>query len=293
MDRTQLLAAGLCSVTQLAAVLDRWAPGAPDRTCSSGSNALVPKTEHVFLADTFLTELADCELLQVFRAPESPSGARADHLKLTVVLSRTVFHPQGGGQQADTGVLACKGLPELPVSFVSLRKEDGAVLHDCVAERQSVDKWIEAVGKARVTCHVDASRRLMAARLHSAGHLLDAAVTAVGLKWVPGKGYHFPDGPYVEYLLHEASRKIDPKKAGDKEAIVRDIQDNLNRLLAAGGAVTVRYVDGVRHVGMAGEECPCGGTHVTDIAQIGRIEVKKLQNKQGNVRISYAVAVAA
>jgi hypothetical protein len=38
-------------------------------------------------------------------------------------------------------------------------------------------------------------------RLHSAGHLLDAALSSLGLlrrhSLVPGKGYHFADGPYV------------------------------------------------------------------------------------------------
>jgi hypothetical protein len=40
------------------------------------------------------------------------------------------------------------------------------------------------------------------ARMHnSAGHLLDNAVSAVGIlgQLVPTKGYHFPDNPYVEY----------------------------------------------------------------------------------------------
>uniref|UniRef100_A0A7S4T0V0 Threonyl/alanyl tRNA synthetase SAD domain-containing protein n=1 Tax=Alexandrium monilatum TaxID=311494 RepID=A0A7S4T0V0_9DINO len=294
MDRSQLLAFGLRAVPQVGAVLSRPAPGARSRQARSSVGAAPAKrTEPVFLSDTFLLELADCELVEALLAQEPPQGAPAGHVKLSTVLSRTLFHPQGGGQQADTGFLLSEGLPDLPVSFASLRKDDAAILHDSVVEQQVADKWAAAAGKVRVTCRVDEPRRLLAARIHSAGHLLDAAVTAVGLKWVPGKGYHFPDGPYVEYILNEASRKIDPKKAGDREGVVRAIQENLDRLVASGGQVTTRLVDGVRHVAMAGEECPCGGTHVGDIAQIGHIEVKKLQNKQGNVRISYTVAAAA
>jgi Ser-tRNA(Ala) deacylase AlaX len=48
---------------------------------------------------------------------------------------------------------------------------------------------------------VDESYRRLSARIHSAGHLLDMAVRRAGrtdLK--PGKGYHFPTSPYVEYI---------------------------------------------------------------------------------------------
>ena len=42
-------------------------------------------------------------------------------------------------------------------------------------------------------------KRRLYARLHSAGHMLDIVVKNLKLGWIPGKGYHFPDGPYVEY----------------------------------------------------------------------------------------------
>ena len=47
---------------------------------------------------------------------------------------------------------------------------------------------------------IDENKRRLYARLHSAGHLLDVAVSNIGLSWQPGKGYHFPDSPYVEYI---------------------------------------------------------------------------------------------
>lgn len=46
---------------------------------------------------------------------------------------------------------------------------------------------------------VDEEKRRLYARVHSAGHLLDIAVNQLGYQWVPGKGYHFPTGAYVEY----------------------------------------------------------------------------------------------
>jgi Ser-tRNA(Ala) deacylase AlaX len=53
-----------------------------------------------------------------------------------------------------------------------------------------------------VTCKVNEELRRLAARFHSAGHLLDMAMNRAGrpdLK--PSKGYHFTTGgAYVEYI---------------------------------------------------------------------------------------------
>lgn len=49
-----------------------------------------------------------------------------------------------------------------------------------------------------MTIKVDEAKRRMHARLHSAGHLLDAAMRDIGYGHLePSKGYHFADGPYV------------------------------------------------------------------------------------------------
>ena len=60
----------------------------------------------------------------------------------------------------------------------------------------------------------------MNARLHSAGHLLDSAVHRLGLDVSPGKGYHFPDGAYVEYT--------GSIPAEDRERVKQDIEQGGN-----------------------------------------------------------------
>lgn len=50
----------------------------------------------------------------------------------------------------------------------------------------------------KVTCHVDEASRVKNARVHSAGHLIDVAMTNSGCTLKPTKGYHFTPGSYVE-----------------------------------------------------------------------------------------------
>lgn len=52
-----------------------------------------------------------------------------------------------------------------------------------------------------MTCTIDGEFRKINARVHSAGHLLDMAMNRAGkTELKPGKGYHFVEGPYVEYI---------------------------------------------------------------------------------------------
>jgi len=68
-----------------------------------------------------------------------------------------------------------------------------------------------------VRLSIDPNLRILHARLHSAGHLLDAAVKRANLgDFIPGKGCHFPKGAYVEY---EGTVYSEDKKASAKEEI--------------------------------------------------------------------------
>merc|ERR1712178_619010 len=137
----------------------------------------------------------------------------------------------------------------LKVHMATLRKEDGAVLHECEVPEDVASEWAAASALGvKASCQIDAERRRLAARLHSAGHLLDVAVKAADLHWIPSKGYHFPDGSYVEYAMHDTSVKIDPKKVAEKEKIIKDIQSNIGKLVHSGGVVKTSYVDGMRRV---------------------------------------------
>ena len=128
-------------------------------------------------------------------------------------LDTSIFHPQGGGQATDVGVVTLGG-EKVTVTMVKTDKSSGLSLHECAETAFPSDKWIKG---AHVDMEIDGAARVLNARVHSAGHLLDAAVRDCGfLLWKPAKGYHFADGPYVEYLLTQADKDEANK---DEEAI--------------------------------------------------------------------------
>lgn len=208
----------------------------------------------------------------------------------TVILDRTIFYPQGGGQPYDTGQIFTD---QTIFDVEEVRFIDGLVHHI-----GSYNKGDFTKGET-VTCSIDVARRQLHTRLHSAGHVLDMALNQMRSDWKPGKGYHFPDGPYVEY---EGSVKELPDNfSANLEKICDDI-------LMQDITTTIRFVEiedineYCAHVPSylpEGKPCrvvlygdygvPCGGTHVNHLSDIGKILIRKVKKKKGVVRISYQV----
>jgi Ser-tRNA(Ala) deacylase AlaX len=147
---------------------------------------------------------------------------------------------------------------------------------------------------------VDSERRLKNARSHTAGHLLDTAIRLCGIDIVPGKGYHFPDGPYVEYI-----GELEPMK---KEALIPELQTEINRLIASSLKLSAKLINKeslpdfcsfvppnipndqqVRVVFINDQDgCPCGGTHVENTADLKEVLIRKISSKKGVTRVSYS-----
>ena len=126
------------------------------------------------------------------------------------------------------------------------------------------------------------------------------AVTSLKLGWIPGKGYHFPDGPYVEYTGNLDSI--------NKEKLKEDIETLANRFIAQGQDTKILFMDKedmkkVCHhvpeylpsgkptrVVMYGDfGVPCGGTHVSNLRDIGSISIRKIKQDGSNIRVGYAL----
>ncbi|KAL6193772.1 hypothetical protein ACLB2K_034856 [Fragaria x ananassa] len=219
-----------------------------------------------------------------------------------LVLDRTVFHPQGGGQPADTGFVGVAG-SEVKFVVQDVRSKDGVVYHYGLVEN-SGEEWAEEFDKGReVVLHVDESRRKLNSRIHSAGHLLDACMKNVGLgELKPSKGYHFPQGPYVEYI------GIVPQK--DLQSKQKELELEANALISRGGKVFVAVVSYEEACKLCGEDlpdyipkdstprivklgnnpaCPCGGTHVSDISEMISVTVSQIRTKKGLTKFFYNV----
>ena len=216
-------------------------------------------------------------------------GISQDNERTTLILDRTVFYPQGGGQPFDQGTIENdKGLFQVrEVRFI-----DGLVKHIGQFERGSFTSG------DIVHCHVDGNRRFLNSRLHSAGHLIDLAIQKLALGWVPSKGYHFPDGPYVEYRDALSPENMDQVKSqieqACRELVGLNPKTTIQFMTKAEMEQVCQFVpdnipaDKPARIVMFGDKAtPCGGTHVASLADLGSIQIRKLKTKGNIVRVSY------
>ena len=239
------------------------------------------KTKLLYLED-FLALTADARVEQTTE----------DGGKTVVMLDATIFYPQGGGQPYDTGVIesvAGKFIVE------ETRFADGTVKHIGHFEHGNF-----SIGE-QVKLSVNEARRTLHSRLHSVGHVVDMAVVALGLPWTPGKGFHFPQGPYVEYAgslegLDKEKIKLDLETLG-KIFIAEDLEtkilfptpEEMARMMTRNPAAIVPG-DKLGRIVMFGEfGVPCGGTHVKNLGEIGVITIRKIKAEGTNIRVGYDI----
>lgn len=208
--------------------------------------------------------------------------------RTVVVLDQTVFYPQGGGQPYDKGIITAASRDFI---VEEVRKEGPTVLHIGHFEKDNF-----TVGE-EVICRVDKERRLLMCRLHSGGHLIDIAAARLNISWKPTKGYHFPDGPYIEY---EGTIDMQPEELCAKlneeipKLIKEDMSTQIVYMQKAEAAKRYRYMpdglpDGVplRVVAWGEFGTPCGGTHVASLGEIKSVHIRKVKHEKGKIRVSY------
>ena len=212
--------------------------------------------------------------------------------RTAVVLDQTVFYAQGGGQPCDHGII--EGANSIIFKVDDVRFVEGIVKHFGTFYHGTFSVGDE------VTCRIDQERRALMSRIHSAGHVIDMAVTALGFNWKPGKGFHFAEGPYIEY-----AGSLDEQ---DKDAVKTALEKECNLLIEKKVPVTFAFMtkeemgsvchfvpdylpEGkpARVVLFGKYGIPCGGTHVKNLANIKHIGIRKLKSDGSTIRVSYEV----
>src|SRR5258706_10026740 len=187
-------------------------------------------------------------------------------------LTRTLFHPAGGGQKPDAGKINGHVVLDVRKGQVG-----DAVLH-----------FIEGVHAFQlgdvVTLHVDHERRHLNSAWHTAGHALAAAMEEVEPSLRPINGHHWPD----EGRIEASGEPRDPAQFQAR------LEDALAGMIAADLAVTIDYNPGMpRYVRVgAAAAVPCGGTHLDRLGQLQAIRIRGVKIKKGITRISYAIDLA-
>ncbi len=185
-----------------------------------------------------------------------------------VRLSQSVFFAFSGGQESDSGAIG--GIP------VKEARKEG---NDITYVLESAPAFSPG---DEVEVKIDAEKRMRIMRLHSAAHIVWFIFEKkTGVKKLIGSN-----------VTSEKSR-IDYEFPESLAAILPEVEMEANELIPKGAEIKT-YPDSAnpekRWWEMGGWKCPCGGTHLRDLKEIGTIKLKRKNLGKGKERIEITLA---
>jgi len=232
----------------------------------------------------------EAKILAILKAGKEVNAVLAGDSS-EVVLDQTPFYAESGGQVGDTGELI-NGKNAFEV--LDTKKIDNVILHTGRVKSGNFKKGDTVVAKINI------ERRLNIARNHTATHILQACLREVLGNHVQQQGSlvsaeklrfdftHFKglSGEEIARVEEAANRYIIKNYAVDsKEMALKDAKK--------AGALAFfeeKYGENVRvvKIGNISKEL-CGGTHLTDIKQLGRIKIISESSVASGIRRIEAV----
>lgn len=186
-----------------------------------------------------------------------------------VVLDRTAFYPEGGGQAGDTG------------SIGGVRVSDTQIVGDRIVHILEEPPGFK-VGDT-VECGIDWERRHRIMRLHSAAHIMEHFLWR-RLGEIERLGSH------VDEKKDRADYAYEGRLPAEE---LRAVEEETNRFLAEGHEIRIRLDPsrpGVRIWSCCSIEMPCGGTHVRNTREIGAVRLRRRNPGRGVERVETTLA---
>ena len=187
-----------------------------------------------------------------------------------VILDQTAFHPEGGGQDADTGLIG-------GAEVIDTRFSDGKIVH-VFASPPSFKV------EDNVTGCLDWNRRNRIMKLHSAAHIMEFFLFR-------RFGELKRQGSFVDDRKDRADYEYEGRLPAD---LLKLVEDDANRFLAEGRPITINRDPNkpeIRIWRCDWMEMPCAGTHVHNTSEIGAIRLRRKNPGRGVERIETSLSI--
>jgi alanyl-tRNA synthetase len=227
-------------------------------------------TDRLYYSDSYLHQF-DAKIIDRLEHDGQPA----------VILDRSAFYPDSGGQPSDRGTLN-----HAQVIDVIAREADGEVLHVLSAPIE-VD---------RVSGSIDPARRFDFMQQHTGQHILSQAFIQVA------------EAETVSF--HLSDKTVDPLTIDLNTIVLRPdqidrVEDLANSLIFEDRAITARFVthselksiplrkpptvnEDIRIVEIKDFDwSACGGTHVARTGEVGSIKITKLDRRGRETRVEF------
>ena len=196
--------------------------------------------------------------------------------RVTIILDRTPFYAESGGQIGDQGVIKAEGL------FIRVddckKTNDGKYLHIAEIEEGSIKTGMQVVAL------IDVKRRMAIARNHTTTHLLHKALrTVLGSHVNQAGSLVEPDRLRFDFThfsamtpeeLNSVEAQVNEKILESLSVDIREMSIEEAKKLGAAALFGEKYGDIVRVVKIGDYSVElCGGTHLSVTSQAGFIKI--------------------
>ncbi len=209
-----------------------------------------------------------------------------------VVLDRTLFHPEAGGQPADLGSIELISGSRETFQVSAVLEDGNEVVHVLSVPPAKRALWSTLEGAA-VRGTIDWAFRFDLMQQHTGQHILSRAFEeALDAKTV---GFHLSSDygtidldiqSVSSEALTDVERLANQVVFRDAPVLVKEYEagelpgDIRSRFSIDARRIRVIYVGDY-------DVCPCGGTHVSSAGQIGLIKVNQVDRAHGGVRVVF------
>jgi alanyl-tRNA synthetase len=229
-----------------------------------------PMTRRLYHEDAYLRRFP-CEIVAVTAWKGQPA----------VIVDRTAFYPEAGGQLGDRGTLGA-------VAVLDTQEADGAIVHILAGDPPPIG--------AGVTGELDWARRRQHMAQHTAQHLLSGALLDRAA------------APTASARLGESALTIDVARDRIPEAELAAAEDLANDLVDDDLPIRAWFPDagelarlklrrdpkvdaGIRVVAIGDfDYSPCGGTHCERTSQLGTVRITGAERYKGMTRVTFTAA---
>jgi misacylated tRNA(Ala) deacylase len=204
-----------------------------------------------------------------------------------IVLDGTYFYPEGGGQPADRGHLEWE---EGSADVTDVQKEHGAVRHYI----ENVEGDLPGEGE-EVKGRIDEARRTKLRRMHTAQHVVSKVVLDLFDAQTAGNQIHtdrsridFEPADFSENEVNaieaRANAVLDQDLTVEKKEMARDEAEEQTPEGRGLLDLIPDHVDPLRMVAIGDFDlCPCGGTHVDRLSEVGHVRILSRTSKGADV----------
>ncbi|MFM2657247.1 alanine--tRNA ligase-related protein [Vibrio owensii] len=185
-----------------------------------------------------------------------------------IELEETIFYAESGGQESDAGTIG-------GIQVIKAEKQGLSIVY-------TLEHEPNFQAGAVVTTQIDWARRYALMKLHFAAEVILQVVTHRFPEMTKVGAHISADKSRIDFEWHESVKPLLPELQQKAQSVIDSHADIISDFSDTSEQRRYWKVDGFAQV-------PCGGTHLKNTSEVGRIQLKRKNIGKGKERIEISL----